>query len=135
ERCVSSGGTAPSGALSLQADLEVHVLSTGVSKEELIQSMDRVDREIARTELQITNLKRKQVNRNLLLELELEWELEQELELEFELEWELDLELEQELELQLERKLKQELKRELEQELELKWELKQEQELELDLEQ
>ncbi|XP_072366363.1 nuclear receptor corepressor 2 isoform X3 [Scyliorhinus torazame] len=60
ERCVSSGGTAPSGALSLQADLEVHVLSTGVSKEELIQSMDRVDREIARTELQITNLKRKQ---------------------------------------------------------------------------
>ncbi|XP_038673666.1 nuclear receptor corepressor 2-like [Scyliorhinus canicula] len=60
ERCVSRRVKAPSASLSHQGDLEVDILSTGVSKEELIQSMDRVDREIGRTEQQITNLRKKQ---------------------------------------------------------------------------
>ncbi|XP_072443684.1 nuclear receptor corepressor 2 isoform X1 [Chiloscyllium punctatum] len=48
------------GELLKQHDLEVDRVSSGLSKEELIQNMDRVDREITMVEQQITKLKKKQ---------------------------------------------------------------------------
>ncbi|XP_067862369.1 nuclear receptor corepressor 2 [Heptranchias perlo] len=61
ERCVTSnvGALSPVG-LSQQHDLEIDAVPSGLSKEELIQSMDRVDREITMVEQQITKLKKKQ---------------------------------------------------------------------------
>ncbi|XP_041058045.1 nuclear receptor corepressor 2 isoform X3 [Carcharodon carcharias] len=56
ERCVSSRVKAQS-----PVGLEMEVVLTGVSKEELIQSMDRVDREITMVEQQIIKLKKKQL--------------------------------------------------------------------------
>lgn len=43
------------------ADAELDLLPTRLSKEELIQNMDRVDREITMVEQQISKLKKKQV--------------------------------------------------------------------------
>ncbi|XP_067911742.1 nuclear receptor corepressor 2 [Heterodontus francisci] len=61
ERCVSSRVKAQSPVgFSQQHELEGEVVHTGLSKEELIQSMDRVDREITMVEQQITKLKKKQ---------------------------------------------------------------------------
>ncbi|XP_078064121.1 nuclear receptor corepressor 2-like, partial [Mustelus asterias] len=50
----------PSVALSHRPELGIEGLPAGLSKEELIQSMDRVDREITMTEQQIAKLKKKQ---------------------------------------------------------------------------
>uniref|UniRef100_UPI00398F6A3F nuclear receptor corepressor 2-like n=1 Tax=Pristiophorus japonicus TaxID=55135 RepID=UPI00398F6A3F len=61
ERCASSNVEAVSPVgLSQQRDLDVDLVPTGLAKEELIQSMDRVDREISMVEQQITKLKKKQ---------------------------------------------------------------------------
>lgn len=46
-----------------RADPDLELLPPRLSKEELIQSMDRVDREITMVEQQISKLKRKQVRR------------------------------------------------------------------------
>lgn len=44
-----------------RADPELELVPPRLSKEELIQSMDRVDREITMVEQQISKLKKKQV--------------------------------------------------------------------------
>lgn len=45
------------------ADPELELAPSRLSKEELIQNMDRVDREITMVEQQISKLKKKQVSR------------------------------------------------------------------------
>lgn len=45
------------------ADPELDLAPSRLSKEELIQNMDRVDREITMVEQQISKLKKKQVSR------------------------------------------------------------------------
>lgn len=50
----------PSSPPHVEGDLDL--LPTRLSKEELIQNMDRVDREITMVEQQITKLKKKQVS-------------------------------------------------------------------------
>lgn len=46
----------------VQMDPDLDLVSTRFSKEELIQNMDRVDREITMVEQQISKLRKKQVS-------------------------------------------------------------------------
>lgn len=58
------GESPSSGGPSVSMGEEQDTSPSKLSKEELIQSMDRVDREIAKVEQQISKLKKKQVRTN-----------------------------------------------------------------------